>query len=252
MGMTYMGMAMTRKIFLAGAVSSGLLLAAAAVDANSEFQQWMQQQSQGIEAEKKEFQEYKDARDKEFTAFLKANWKEVDIVKGEVRDEDPKPVVMPVAPEPPAPPVVIQPRADLPVEQPVKPPVTPPVKISVPEPVAKKPVAAPVTKVKGKLLVIDFYGKQVRLYYDGRLKQNVSGALNKEAVSNYWSALSKTDYDDLTAQLMAQKESLQLNDWAYASLINQVASKINQNKKNESALLSWFLLTKSGYKARVA
>ncbi len=43
-----------------------------------------------------------------------------------------------------------------------------------------------------------------------------------------------------------------MNDWAYAAMINKLASKINKNQQNETALLSWFLLVKSGYKARVA
>ena len=97
--------------------------------ANSEFQQWMQQQSQGVSAQKKEFQEYKDKRDKEFTAFLKSQWKPVDIVKGEVLDEAPKPDVMPVAEPPPAPTVT---------------PATKPVVISVPQPApVKQPETAP-------------------------------------------------------------------------------------------------------------
>ena len=93
----------------------------------AEFQQWMQQQSEGVTAQKKEFQEYKDKRDKEFTAFLKTQWKPVDIVKGEVLDESPKPVVMPVAEPPPVPPA---------------PPAKKPVVISLPKPApVKKPIA---------------------------------------------------------------------------------------------------------------
>ena len=206
--------------------------------ANDEFQQWMQQQSQGVEAQKKEFQEYKDKRDKEFTDFLKAHWKAVDIVRGEVRDEAPKPDVMPVA----------SPVHELPVA------IKKPVVITVPKPeITKKPAPAPlVTAPKGRSVNIDFFGKQVRFYYDAALKQRFSSSINKNAVSDYWSALSKTDYEDILKQLGAQKRSLQLNDWAYASLINKLAAAINNNRRNESALLSWFLLAKSGYRARIA
>jgi len=119
---------------------SAIAVEAIAAEANSEFEQWMQQQSQGLQTQKKEFQEYKDKRDKEFTAFLKANWKAVDIVEGDVRDESPKPVVMPVAP--------VKPVSIVPVKNPVI--------VSVPKPVVDKPVLAPVTSVKGKLLVVDF------------------------------------------------------------------------------------------------
>ncbi len=219
-------------------IGVSLLFYGMSSSANEEFNQWMQQQTYGVQAQKNEFKEYKDKRDKEFTAFLKKHWKAVEIVKGTVRDEAPKPDVMPVAPA--------RPVSKKIVEQPVV--------VAVIEPaVIKNPVPAPILVIpKGKQLSIDFYGKKIRFYYDGRLKNSLSTRIDKEAVSNYWSALSRTDYDDILIQLKAQKKSLQLNDWAYASLINKLAVKINDNSQNESALLSWFLLAKSGYKARVA
>lgn len=229
---------MNAKKFNRICLFSGLMLFCISAGANSEFQQWMQQQSQGVAAQKKEFQEYKDKRDKEFTDFLKAHWKAVDIVKGDVRDEAPKPDVMPVASPPPAPPA----------------PVEKPVVVTVPKPVVtKEPVVAPlVVAPKGRPITIDFFGKPVRFYYDAGLKKRLASNINKNAVSDYWSVLSRADYEDLLKQLDAQKKSLQLNDWAYASLIHKLAAGINTNRRNESALLSWFLLAKSGYRARIA
>ncbi len=216
-----------------------VLLNASAARAGNDFQDWLQQQSHGVQAQKDEFQEYKDKRDKQFTDFLKSQWKAVDIVKGEVRDEEPKPEVMPIAT--PAP---------LPTRQPdINPAI-----IALPKPVlTKKPVPAPVVvREKGKSINIEFYGRQLPFYYDGRLKQRLSSMINKDAVSKYWSDLSKADYEDLLYQLTTQKKSLQLNDWAFASLINKLAAAINNSQRNETTLLSWFLLAKSGYKARIA
>jgi hypothetical protein len=232
---------MNTKKLVATYMSLSFLLYGVPGNANDDFQQWMQQQSQGVQSQKKEFQEYKDKRDKEFTAFLKAHWKAVDIVKGEVRDEEPKPDVMPVAPT-------------RPVEVVPQKPDRKPVSVLVPQAdVTKKPVVAPVIVApKGKQASIDFFGKNIRFYYDGSLKKRLATGIDKDAVSNYWSVLSKTDYEDLLEQLHAQKKSLQLNDWAYASMISKLAAKINNNSRNESLLLSWFLLAKTGYKARVA
>ena len=227
----------TKKIVTA-CLFSGVALFCLPGGANNEFQQWMQQHSQGVAAEKKAFQEYKDKRDKEFTDFLKSQWKAVDVVDGEVLDEVPKPDVMPVAP--------LEPVAPAPVEKPVA--------VTVPEPVViKAPTPAPlVVAPKGRSLNIDFFGRPLRFYYDAGLKQALVLPIDKNAVSNYWSSLSRTDYDSLLKQLEAQKKSLQLNDWAYASLIYKLAVGINNSRRNESVLLSWFLLAKSGYRARVA
>lgn len=232
---------MNNKRFVYGWLALCLLFTGLPSSANDDFQQWLQQQAAGMQVQKKKFQEYKDKRDREFTAFLKAQWKAVDIVKGNVRDEQPKPDVIPVAPE-------------LPVKKvPVKTPRLPPVVISVPEQTIKKPVVSPVVvPPKGKLAVIDFYGRQLKFYYDARLQQRLDFRIDKDAISNNWSALSRADYEDLLKQLSVQNDSLELNDWAYASLVNRLALRINNNRRNETALLSWFLLAKSGYRARIA
>lgn len=234
--------------FIFSCLSLSLFLYGTSPGASSDFQQWLQQQTHGVQSQKDEFQAYKDKRDKEFTLFLKSQWKAVDLVEGVARDKEPKPDVLPVAPVQP---VTQIPRPEI---QSVQPPEVKPAVIVIPKPVViAKPVPAPtVVKPKGKSIGVDFYGKQLHFIYDGRLKQGIRSRINKETVSNYWSTLSQADYDDLLKQLASQKQSLQLNDWAFASLVNKLAAAINRNKKNETALLSWFVLAKSGYKARIA
>lgn len=210
--------------------------------ANDEFQQWKQQQSKDLHAYKKEFQDYKDKRDKDFSAFLKSQWSAVDIVKGEIRDEEPKPDVLPAVPSDPT--SRTQP-AKKPVVNFIEPVINIPVDMSKPDP-------APVIMPGDKSVSINFYGKRIRFYYDAKIQSSLNHRISKDAVGNYWSTLSRTKYEGLLKQLGAQKTHLQLNDWGYASLINKVALKVNSGRRNEAALLSWFLLAKSDYKARVA
>jgi hypothetical protein len=223
--------------------------------AQDDFRQWMQQQQRGATQQLKEFQEYKDARDREFTAFLKAQWKPVDIVTGEVLDDVPKPVVMPVAPPQEEPPVVETPVIRQPATEPVATPEQMPaptvVTVPRPEPVVK-PVVAPPARQPGKEISVDFYGRKLRFVYDDSLRQRLPHNISKDSISDYWSALSRSDYDALLGQLQSQRDSLRLNDWAYATLIDRVAKKIAAGRENETAVLSWFLLAKSGYKARIA
>ncbi len=231
-----------KKYIFAG-ISLCLLLGATLVyaHADDDFQQWMQQQSAGVTAQQKEFQAYKDKRDKEFTAFLKAQWQAIDLVKGKVRDDVPKPDVAPVAePEP------VQPARQPTAVQPTI------ITVPEPEPVKKPTVTVPSSTPQGRVLNIDFYGKQISFYYPPGLQQRLASSINKNSISDYWSVLSRSDYASLLKQLLAQKKSLQLNDWAYALLINKLSAKINNNRNNESVLLNWFLLTKSGYQARIA
>jgi len=224
----------------------GTMLAPQAL-ANDEFLQWKQQQAQS-------FQEYKDKRDKEFTAFLKMHWTEMQLLKGFERDPAPKPVVMPVATPEPMP--VTQPET--PVAEPVAPPapvaapvIIVPVPVPAPVPVAPPPVK-PTTAIKGRRINFSFYGTPVTLYYDDKLKTSLAHRIDKNAVSGFWSALSKADYDALIDQLEAQRTALQLNDWAYVLLVNETANQVYPGAQNQQSLFTWFILAKAGYKARIA
>jgi len=158
--------------------------------ANDEFKQWLQQ-------EKSSFQQYKDERDKEFTEFLKIQWKEMELLTGFKRDESPKPVVMPIAKLPP-----LQPPKPEPIVKPVvpKPPVFKPAPPLTP---VVKPVLPPQPKVvpKGRKVAISFFGSPMVFYYDPKLKSSLSGRIDENKVSGFWSALSLADYDALIEQI---------------------------------------------------
>ena len=231
-------------------VSLFLLTVCSSANSVSEYEQWKQQQQQS-------FQEYRDERDREFTAFLKEHWREVELLKGFVRDDKPKPVVMPVAmpqPQPPKP----EPAPDLqPVKKPVEDePVTsvkPEPKVTTPKPaVPPKPAVVPVQERKGIRTQVDYFGKRITFYYDPAFKRSLPYRLNETALSNFWSELSKTDYEPLLEQINRQAEALRLNDWGYAVLTNKLSRQIYPTSTNKQALFTWFVLTKAGFRSRVA
>ena len=258
------------SIIVASLLGAGIISVVNATD-RSEFEKWMKQETQS-------YQEYRDKRDKEFTGFLKSQWKEMQTFQGIVRDKTPKPVNMPVAPARPKPqpvikePIVVKPtpevKPDLPkptkepikkpelVEKTPKPVVKPPV-VKVPpiKPVPEtKPVKpAPVVSLpKGSKLDIVFYGHNLKFTYDPKLKVKLALRISANAMSDHWSALSKADYESLIKQIDAQKEPLQLNDWGYTLLVHEIAKGIYPRQANEQALFTWFVMTKAGYKARIA
>ena len=126
-----------------------LLLAYTPANSVSEFEQWKRQQQES-------FQQYKDERDREFTAFLKEHWRAIDLQQGFVRDKKPKPVVMPIAkPEPaePEPAPVIKPEQDKPVV------VVPPQPVIIEQPkVPVKPAPVIPTQPKGIRTQVDYFG----------------------------------------------------------------------------------------------
>ncbi|MDH5391903.1 MAG: hypothetical protein OEY11_01830 [Gammaproteobacteria bacterium] len=229
------------------AASSGVSLA------ENDFKQWMQQQQN-------EFQEYKDLRDKEFTSFLKSQWKEMRVLSGIKRDPAPKPVSVPVAKPEPAPKPQLKPQAkpvpDTAVQHGKSKPVIEPVLIEIKTPplVKAKPKVKPVvvSVPKGNVARLEFYGHSLAFYFDPKMKTKLSGRIDEKAISQFWSTLSRADYDALLNQLNKQRSPLQLNDWGFALLINELAKNIYSGQKNEQSLFTWFMLIKANYQARLA
>lgn len=252
------------------------------LSANEDFSKWKQQYQDS-------FQEYKDKRDKEFTSFLKTQWKEMALLRGIELDTTPKPVKMPVAkpqpikaPEPlpeskPVPepvPVVEAPKPE-PVVTPspevrpeLRPAPVPEIVVKVPdapkpEPVVlmpvptPEPVIKPVVPVKpeivrkGRKMVIAYLGGRYTFYYDPKLKVILPSRISEKAVSDAWSALSLADYDSLIEQIDETSRALQLNDWAHALLVHEISRQLYPAESGQS-LFTWFVLAKAGYQSRIA
>jgi len=224
---------------------------------SAEFKQWMKQETT-------HFQDYKDKRDKEFTGFLKNQWKEMQTFQGLVRDKTPKPDKIPKAPkrlpEPvkpfklkPPPPTISKLPEKLPLDQ-----VSPlPVIIKTPElkplPLPQKVIPSPIVKQpKGHKIQITFYGHNLEFYYDPQLKVSLQRPINQNSISSIWSDMSKADYDGLLKQINAQRKPLTLNDWGFALLTNTIAQNIHPGSKNDQSVFAWYLMTKAGYQARIA
>lgn len=199
-----------------------------------EFDEWMNQ-------EMGEFKKYQDERDKEFSDLLNKDWREFQMNFGIKRDAKPKPKVFPVAPKPLIPTVPDEkPKVVVKVEK-------------VPSAPKKKPLPKkiPSSQFKGKALKINFFGVQLALRVDPKLSAELGRTINKKAISDFWTVLSTSDYKSLLKQLQSYRKSMNLNDWGYAQLVNQVGRSLYQKRSNEVKMFDWFVLTKSGYNARV-
>jgi len=200
----------------------------------ADFQQWMKKETGS-------FQQYRDKRDKEFTHFLQNQWQEMQTFQGLVRDKKPKPLHIPVAPSLPS----------------QKPPHTPPSIVNVP---TITPISPPANVIPGMAIKqppggkvhMDFYGRALVFYYDNALAVALRQPINEKAISQVWSKMSTADYEGLLKQLAAQRKPLNLNDWGYALLINQLSQKIFPQSKNDQAIFTWYMMTKSAYQARIA
>jgi outer membrane biosynthesis protein TonB len=115
----------------------------------------------------------------------------------------------------------------------------------VPNPVKEKTPEMP----KGEAIM--FVNQSVQLplrsiFSDAPIKE-----INPEGISAWWETMSKREYEPALVMLQAQKEALGLNDWGLAHLTNEYAKKTYPAHEPSQNALTWFLLSKLGFEARV-
>lgn len=203
----------------------------------TEYQKWLRK-------EQEKYQQFKDERDKEFTDFLKREWKQMRAFHGLVPDETPKPVKQPVyQPPEPAP----KNTTSLPVQLKVVPPRT---KENEPKQNLVSPPSA--SKAKNQTSYdVAFFNTQVKFQFDDATKPVLSANVNKDGISEFWAALGKSDYEALLMQVQRDRVQMSLNDWGYAQFLYRISQRIFPRSQNEATLMTWFMLAKSGYDSKV-
>ncbi|WP_306552175.1 hypothetical protein [Daejeonella sp.] len=101
---------------------------------------------------------------------------------------------------------------------------------------------------------IEFYNGTFNFELNETSKISFTEELTPESISNFYNKLNQSDYHPLLASLLAYKEKNQLNDWIYYQLIRKTAQEISPKAENyhRYTLYKWFLLSKSGYDARLS
>jgi hypothetical protein len=243
-----------KKQILVAAFIMGFLLCSSRLIAqvDSTFEQMQQSMMEEFNdfvlQNQEEMDEYLDEIDREFSEYLRQSWEEFNLYAGIKPDTSPKPVALPKF----DPAVNRMKPGEVPKEIPVqtgsgKPPA---VFLPVPNiPVALRSEPADLPPPKPNFL--DFYGAGVDIAYDPKMSGTLPDEIHNTTIADFWDRLNKTNFTGVIRQLSDLKTRMNLNDWGYYLLVKKTSEKINPSQ-NYSRLLTWFLLTKSGYRIRVA
>lgn len=100
---------------------------------------------------------------------------------------------------------------------------------------------------------LDFYDGTFNFEFDESSDIGLPAGLSVQSVEDFYNKLDHSNYRPLLKSLLAYKEKHQLNDWIYYQLIRRTAQQISPKAGNyhRYTLYKWFLLSKSGYNARV-
>jgi hypothetical protein len=265
---------MKHKIWLTALIISITSFTAFAVDS---FEDYLKQQMN-------DYNTYLEKIDREFTSFLKQKWEPYDAKKPKKLLDEPKPVDIPVAkPEKKPEPIVLKPKPE-PKEEPVaeKEPVKMPAPVPVPEvkpepqpditkepvpapPVVKEPVPVepapqepvvkepePTFKPSGsaKGLALSFYGVELDVPFDKKLKTPVAKPLSSKTIAKWWEDVASSDYKKTLIYMKKTAADMNLGDWGYVNLIERFSAKLLGDVP-ERKMLVWFYMNKGGYNAKL-
>ena len=100
----------------------------------------------------------------------------------------------------------------------------------------------------------EFYDGTFNFELDPSSNIDFSDPLSAIAIQNFYGKLDQSKYQTVLSSLLAYKEKHHLNDWIYYQLIRKTAQQISPKAENYQryTLYKWFLLSKSGYDARLS
>ena len=200
-------------------------------NAREEYEKFRQQAQQ-------EYNDFRRRANEEYARFMAEPW---TVFETQPAEEIPK------LPKPPTP-VLVDPNSHPePVPIPIENKPVPPVPVVRPEPV--EPIS-PTIKPNAPETVIRFYGTNIMFHLPDANSLHMKDASEK-SVSALWKQLSDPVFDNMIAECLQNRNELNLCDWGYVMLTEQVAESFFGGHTNEAVVLHMYLLTQSGYQMRI-
>lgn len=192
-------------------------------------------------------QEYSNFRDKansEYAEFMRQAWQWYE---GEAA------IPLPKIPDNPKPPVIMpeKDRDKIPENNPIpyEEVIPAPVVIEQPKPVAPIPEISKQKKEEWHNFTVFGTTCKVRLSNEDRF---TLPDCKENTVADAWKKLSQPQYNNLIRDCLELRIRMNLCDWAYLQMLQQLSYRFLGENTNEATLLTAFLYTQSGYKMRLA
>ncbi len=202
--------------------------------AQDDYEAWKSQQ-------KTEMKKYISEQDEAFANFLEKNWEQFEMFKADVKDPTPKPVAIPE----------IEPRKIEQLENTnIIKEIVVPQQMQIEEK-EQDDCLVTVKMTEDPRININYLGLPLELNYQQNVDIQLQSPINEKGIADFWYSISNFDHSTFFAQTSDYRKQLRLNDWGYCLLLNEITNEVSGGSQNLSRLLLWFMLTKSGYEAKV-
>jgi hypothetical protein len=229
-----------KKQWIISVLLCGLAVFGYAQNFEDEFNAFLNQNQQ-------QFNRFADSINKQFAEAMEANMRAFNGEQPKVRDPKPKPVKVPEAPQPkPAPLPELDPlMPDRPGKPEPERPTLPDIRL--PEPVKPTQPAPSVEQLN--MMGFNLFGEKVQVLKEP-FPDRLSGIAPKN-VSDFWIRLSECDYQGMLQACREAQERAAFNDWATYQMALGFAQITYEDRYNEQAVMTVFLLNQLGIDAKV-
>lgn len=106
----------------------------------------------------------------------------------------------------------------------------------------------------GQQTNIDFYNGAFQFDQDSSIDIPFSDSLSSTSIRRFYTQMDNGNYRSVIQSLLDYRATHQMNDWLYYQLVRQTAQQMSAKFDNYAryTLYKWFLMTKSGFDARLA
>jgi hypothetical protein len=196
------------------------------------------------QAEQK-YTDFRNSANAQYAEFMRKAWQQYQAMA-----EIPAPKI----PDPPKPPVIVpeEEKDKIPENKPIPydEVIPAPVVIKQPEPVSPIPEVE-IPKPQESRFSFTVFGTECKVRLTDEQRFTLKDC-NENTIADTWQRLSQQQYNNLLHDCLALRVSLNLCDWAYLQLLQQLSDKFFGKNTNEATLLTAFLYNQSGYKMRLA
>ncbi len=210
-----------------------------------QFSQFKIHQQKELDKLAAEFDAYIYKSDKDFVDYIKKEWKAYSLIKSIEIPNRPKPIEIPKLNSG----KTINDLSSKKINA-----LIPKLKTEF---WSERPLVPLVQKTEPKNFVstsfsFDYYGSNLSFSIDKTLTNLTLKTINEQLIGDWWEQCSEANYNNFINQLLDTKNKLNLNDWAYLMLVKKSMEAIVGNDINQTNLLTWFLLMRSGYESKIA
>lgn len=204
----------------------------------SEFEIWKKQQEE-------EFSQYKNKFDLEFKELLENTWIKLDNQRSITQYKKSKPDQIPSFDN-----EIISENSIKSVE------IETSESSEITEVDAFQFISPKIFTSKTEAVSLNYYSVPIVFEYPSKLVKTLNEQqfsehkLDEKYISNFWRIISSIDHSEFISYLLEIKSDLNLDDWSYLLLINQISESIFSTDEIIK-LSNWYMLTHSGFDNKI-